>query len=183
MINYIRMTPRYRYVTFGIFIIFALANCTNQLNPEDKLLTEIKNIDTSGNSYSHQDYYESDDTSGNATSHSIGTSYSHALSTGELDWVSVSLTNGGIYIFQTMSSYYDQYSSSALISTTNYYTDTKMTLYNSGLSQLGFNDDKTSTDLFSIITYTATYTGTHYLKVEHYDYFSTGAYYFYYAHQ
>ena len=58
--------------------------------------------------------------------------------------------------------------------------DTKMTFYNSGLSQIDSSDNKSTVDLFSIITYTATYTGTYYIKVEGYQPSTKGEYYFYY---
>ncbi len=87
-------------------------------------------------------------------------------STGDSDWVAVDLVAGQSYVFTVWGV---GGSGSGL-------TDTELTLLNSAGAQLAYNDDaETGHNAFSIIEYTAAYTGTYYIAVDGYS-SSTGDY-------
>ena len=70
------MTPPFKALISIVLLILCFFNCTNDFNPEDKLIPEIKNFNTTGSySRSYSDSYENDNSSGSANSITISNGY------------------------------------------------------------------------------------------------------------
>lgn len=111
-------------------------------------------ISVTGPAVSGADAYEQDDTSGTANLIVAGASQDHNFFDDAADWVYFSGTSGKSYTIESFVQ------NSA---------DTKIYLYNSSLTQLGYNDDKGDGTLGSKVEYSCTSTGTYYVKVTSYN--------------
>lgn len=107
-------------------------------------------ISSYGLSVSFVDSYEPDNTSSTASYISVGSNQTHNLSAGDVDWVYFDITTPGQYMIETTGS-----------------GDTTMTLYNSSLSQIAYNDDGGS-DFNARISGSFT-AGRYYVKVQAYN--------------
>ena len=104
------------------------------------------------------DSYENDNNSSQAKGVTIGTSYHHTYyPSGDEDWISFGATSGTTYAIETLN-------------LTNG-ADTHLFLYSTdGTTLIKSNDDNESlTDQSSLITWTATTTGTYYVRSKAYD--------------
>ncbi|MBI3585215.1 MAG: PPC domain-containing protein [Nitrospinae bacterium] len=105
------------------------------------------------------DSYESDNNRSQAKTVTLGTSYHHTYyPLGDEDWISFSATSGITYTIETLN-------------LTNG-ADTHLFLYNTdGATLITSNDDRSlsGTDKSSLITWTATATGTYYVRSKAYS--------------
>src|SRR3989338_9868649 len=103
------------------------------------------------------DSYESDNNSSQAEAVNFGESLHHTYyPLGDEDWISFSATNGTTYTIETLS-------------LTNG-ADTHLFLYNTdGATLITSNDDRSLTDKSSLMTWTATATGTYYVRSKAYS--------------
>ena len=103
------------------------------------------------------DSYESDNNSSQAKAVIVGTSYHHTYyPSGDEDWISFSATSGTTYTIETLS-------------LTNG-ADTHLFLYSTdGATLIASNDDRSLTDKSSLMTLTATATGTYYVRSKPYS--------------
>jgi hypothetical protein len=103
------------------------------------------------------DSYESDNNSSQANAATLGTSYHHTYyPSGDEDWISFSAVSGTTYTIETLS-------------LTNG-ADTHLFLYSTnGATLITSNDDRSLTDKSSLITWTATASGTYYVRSKAYS--------------
>ncbi len=99
------------------------------------------------------DDYEPDDDATQATSISSGQSQTHSIvPVGDEDWLALTLSSP----------------SDVVIETSGLSGDTRLWLYDSGLTEIAFNDDG-GEGTFSYIEHTALPSGTYYIKVDEYN--------------
>jgi hypothetical protein len=109
------------------------------------------------------DGFEPNDSSASASSISIGSPQFHTLQpVGDTDWVSFSVTAGSSYLVETAPGNGGN-------------VDTVLAVYNSGLSQIGRNDDGGS-GLYSRLSFTASTGGTYFARVTPFGSSGTGSY-------
>ena len=120
--------------------------------------------DGNGNDGGLYDIYEPDNTAYEATSLDFTASQHHGLTAGDEDWIALSVIGGFQYTVETYAT------------SIGTITDTYIYLYQSNGSTLVAEDDDGGDNTYSMVSFTADYTGFYYLRVKGYSDSTTGYY-------
>jgi len=159
------------WLSQGTFDLIAILDMdsSSSFNAGDFVLTEtiylngntIEVLSTDNFEGNYLDSYEPDNDESGANTIEPGITQYHKLTEDDEDWLSFTVTEGAEYTIET--SYHNED------------TDTYLYLYDDAIYQIDSNDDGGS-ELYSLITWTADYSGTAYIMVREYSSNKKGQY-------